>query len=328
MAVNNANKNVIKSNNCFMYLPISIFAIVMGLTGLSLAWHNAYEIFAVTALIGEILRALASLIFVFLFIMYTLKVTLYPQAVRDELAHPIRSSFFATLSVSILLLATAWLPDIPHLSFILWSIGTILHLIISLRIMNSWMYQTHYEIKHVNPAWFIPIVGNIIVPIVGVKIMQIELSWFFFSIGIVFWLILFTIILNRIFLYEPLPIRLMPTLFILLAPPSVGAVAWIGLVGKFDTFAHILYYTALFLFLLLISNASSFLRIPFYISAWAFSFPLAAFTIATLQIAKLSGMLIFTWLGYVLLFLVSIVIIVLFIRTLIAAWRREICLPE
>jgi tellurite resistance protein len=328
MGINNLNNKINKDNNCFIYLPVSIFAIVMGLVGLSLAWHKAYEVLAVPALIGEILRAFASLLFIFLFIIYAIKVVSHPQAIRDELAHPIRINFFATISVSILLLATAWLPDIPRTAFILWSIGSILHLIISLRIMSNWMFQPHYELKHVNPTWFIPIVGNIIVPIVGVKVTQIELSWFFFSIGIVFWLILLTIILNRIFFYEPLSSRLIPTLFILLAPPSVGVIAWLSLVGKFDAFAHILYYTALFFALLLINNASRFLYVPFYISAWAYSFPLAAFTISTLQIAKISGLLVLTWLGYSFLFLVSIVIIALIIRTLIAVWHEEICLPE
>ena len=76
--------------------------------------------------------------------------------------------------------------------------------------------------------------------------------------------------------------RLTPTLFILLAPPSVGFIAYLQLIGSLDAFARILYYTALFLSLLLASNALRFLRIPFFISAWAYSFPLAALTIATL----------------------------------------------
>ncbi len=194
--------------------------------------------------------------------------------------------------------------------------------------MSSWIYQFHYEVKHANPAWFMPVVGNINVPIVGVKIAPIELSWFFFSVGIVFWLILLTIVLNRLFFYEPLPPRLMPTLFILLASPSVGFIAWVSLAGKLDAFAHILYYTALFFALLLTKNAIRFLRNQFFVSAWAYSFPLAAFTIATLQMAKFSELAIFIWLGNGLLYFASVVVTALTIRTLVALWHREICLPE
>jgi tellurite resistance protein len=322
------NSELNKKHSCLVYFPVSIFATVMGLAGLSLAWHKAYELIAMPAIISEGLRALASLLFVFLFVTYVVKMLRFPAAVHDELAHPVHINFFSTLSIGVLLLATAWFTDMPKTAFVAWGIGTILHLIITIRIINSWIYQTHYEVKHVNPAWFMPVVGNIIVPIVGVKIAPIELSWFFFSVGIVFWLILLTIILNRLFFYEPLPPRLTPTLFILLAPPSVGFIAWLTLVGKLDVFAHILYYTALFLALLLANNATRFLRIPFFISTWAYSFPLAALTIATLQMAKLSGLVIFTWLGSGFLCLVTAVVFALVVRTLIAVWHGEICLPE
>jgi tellurite resistance protein len=36
-------------------------------------------------------------------------------------------------------------------------------------------------------------------------------------------------------------------LFILLAPPSVGFISYIGMVGELDVFARIIYYMALFL---------------------------------------------------------------------------------
>ena len=49
-----------------------------------------------------------------------------------------------------------------------------------------------------NPAWFLPAAGNIIVPIMGVEFVSKDVCWFFFSIGIFFWLVLFIIIFYRI----------------------------------------------------------------------------------------------------------------------------------
>ena len=72
-------------------------------------------------------------------------------------------------------------------------------------------------------------------------------------------LVLLTIVMYRLFFHEPLPLRLTPTLFILLAPPSVGCVAWMNLTGEVDAFARILLHTALFLALLLFSNVLRFL---------------------------------------------------------------------
>ena len=77
---------------------------------------------------------------------------------------------------------------------------------------------------------------------------------------------------------------------------------------------------------LLASNTLRFLRIPFFISAWACSFPLTAFTLATLTMsAYLPG---FTVLAGGLLIFLTLLITALTVRTLVAVWRRQICLPE
>ncbi len=115
---------------------------------------------------------------------------------------------------------------------------------------------------------------------------------------------------------------------ILLAPPSVGFIAYTNLTGEIDAFARVLYYTALFLALLLASNAVRFLRLPFFLSSWAYSFPLAALTIATLIMATYLASMFITGLGVALLALLSLVVVVLALRTLFAIGQREICVPE
>lgn len=88
------------------------------------------------------------------------------------------------------------------------------------------------------------IVGSIIIPIAGVKHGFVELSWFFFSVGLIFWLILLVIVLYRMFFHAPIAEKLMPTLFILFAPPAIGlslhvywtAADWMPLAGSSTTF--------------------------------------------------------------------------------------------
>ena len=309
-------------------MPIALFSTVMGTAGLALAWLKAHAVLGMPALVGEGLRGAASALFVLLLVFYGLKALRYPQAVRMEMRHPVRINFFPTVSISLLLLAIAYLEPASEAAFWLWVAGAALHLSLTLAIFGSWIHHTHYAIQHANPAWFIPVVGNIIVPVAGVHLASPELSWFFFSIGLVFWIVLLTIVLYRLFFHEPLPARLAPTLFILLAPPSVGFIAYTLLIDGVDAFARILYYTALFLALLLASNAVRFLRLPFFISAWAYSFPLAALTLATLVMNARLPSPVFTLLGFGLLAILSLVVAVLAVRTLIAIGRRQICVPE
>lgn len=310
------------------HMPIALFSMVMGTTGLALVWLKAHSVLGTPAVVGEGLRGAASTLFVLLLVSYGLKVLRYPRAVRMEMRHPVRIHFFPTVSISLLLLAIAYLESAPEAAFWLWIAGAALHLSLTLAIFGSWIHHTHYAIQHANPAWFIPVVGNIIVPVAGVRLASPELSWFFFSIGLVFWIVLLTIVLYRLFFHEPLPARLAPTLFILLAPPSVGFIAYTLLTGGVDAFARVLYYTALFLALLLASNAVRFLRLPFFISAWAYSFPLAALTLATLVMHDRLPNPVFKLLGFGLLAILSMVVAALAARTLIAVGRRQVCVPE
>lgn len=308
------------------YLPAVIFTIVMGTAGFSLVWLKAHTVLGVSSLVGEGLRGVASVLYVSLLALYVLKAVRYPQAVKQEIRHPIRISFFPMISISLLLLALGYLQSAPTLAYWLWIVGAVVHFCLTVAIFGSWLHHAHYAIQHANPVWFTTVVGNIVISIVGVRLALPELSWFFFSIGIVFWILLLAIILYRLIFHEPLPPRLTPTLFILLAPPSVGFIAYTQLIGGLDAFARVLYYTALFMAFLLASNTLHFLRIPFFISAWACSFPLTAFTLATLTMSTyLPG---FTVLASVLLIFVTLLIIALAARTLVAVRRKQICLPE
>ena len=310
------------------HFPVSWFAMVMGLSGLTIALHRAETVFNLA-----IQPSLASLVFtitVFLALagLYLLKAVRYPQQVKGEFNHPVKLNFAPTMSIGLILISIALLPHSKTLSLAVWTLGVALHLLFTLYVLATWIHHTHFEINHMNPAWFIPIVGNILVPIAGVPHGFTEVSWFFFSIGLVFWLVLLAIIFNRMFFHNPLPGKLLPTLFILIAPPGVGFVSWMQLNGELDAFARILYYSALFLTLMLFTQAPRFLKLPFFLSWWAYSFPMAAITIATLGMYQLLGSPFFKWLGAALLVVLIVLIIGLLVRTAVAVSRREICVEE
>ena len=309
------------------HLPVTLFSIVMGLAGLAIAWKSVFPASALAQGLAWLIGLLASLVLVFLVAAYALKIRRHPAEVAAELRHPVRLNFFPAISIGLLLLSIFWVGH-PVLADLLWGGGALLHLGLTLYVMNSWIHHSHYAITHANPAWFIPVVGNIIVPLAGVPLGHIEVSWFFFSIGLLFWLVLLTIVIYRLFFHEALPPRLTPTLFILLAPPSVGFLAYAGLHGSLDQGARILYYAALFLALLLASNGLRFWRIPFFLSSWAYSFPLAALATATMKMAVLSGQPALEWLAEALLLLLSVIVAWLVVRTVQAFAQGRVCVPE
>ncbi|MDP2833402.1 MAG: SLAC1 anion channel family protein [Pseudomonadota bacterium] len=310
------------------HFPIAWFAMIMGLSGLTIAWLRAEEILSLPVSISPWLRLLSTGLFALLAVLYTVKVVKYRAETAAEWAHPVKMNFVPTVSIALILLSIAWLPLSAPYSKLLWLAGTALHLVLTLHVITQWMHHTKFEVAHLNPAWFIPVVGNILVPIAGVEHAPVEISWFFFSIGLTFWPLLLTIIFNRVIFHGSLPERLMPTLFILIAPPAVGFLSYVKLTGEVDAFARILYYAALFFTILLIAQLCWFTRLKFFLSWWAYSFPLAAITIATLAMFKHTGDPMFLRLSGILLAIATVVITALLVRTGIAVARREICLAE
>ena len=311
------------------HFPVSWFAMVMGLAGLTLALHKAESVFDLGTAPSLLALWVTIAVFAGLSVLYGLKIVRYPERVRGELSHPVKLNFFPTFSIGLILISAALLPHHPGASLVVWVLGTASHLAFTLYVLSIWVHHTHFEVNHMNPAWFIPIVGNILVPIAGVKHASVEVSWFFFSVGVVFWMVLLTIIFYRMFFHHPLPGKLLPTLFILIAPPAVGFVSWLQLNGgELDAFARIMYYIALFLTLMLFTQGLRFLGLQFFLSWWAYSFPMAAVTIATLTMYQLLGLVFFKWLGLLLLVVLCLLITGLVLRTGLAVKRREICVED
>jgi tellurite resistance protein len=310
------------------HFPAAFFAMVMGLAGLTIGWEKAQHMLGLELAFVPWLIGASTLVFLVLAGLYGAKLVLHRDAVLAELRHPVRLSFMPTLSISLLLLAVAFLPSAPAVSRGLWLLGAPAQLAFTLFIVGAWMHDQHFQLHHLSPAWFIPAVGNVLVPIAGVPLGYVEVSWFFFSTGVLLWSVLLTIVFYRVLFHHPLDERLMPTLFILIAPPAVGFIAYLRLTGGLDVFAQALFFAGLFLTLLLFSQAGRFLRLGFFLSWWAYSFPLAAVSIASMVMYEQTGAALFRYLGMGLLTMLSGIVLLLAAATAVAVRNRRICVPE
>ncbi len=318
---------------------ITFFAIVLGMAGFSLAvqkvgGHDGKGIFPVLEVPATMLVYCTIGLFILVSLVYLAKAVKHPDAVSKEFNHPVKVNFFPLIAKVFLVLSVAYLDRDMQVSLYLWSIGTTLQFVASIVIISVWIRHTHFKIEHMTPGWFIPIVGSIIVPIAGVPHGFIEVSWFFFSVGIVFWMALFTIVLYRMMFYSPIPDRLLPTLFILFAPPAIGFIAYAKLAGLMahgagpDAFARILYYFSLFMFILILFKVQILAKINFYLSWWAYSFPLAAKTLATVVMFHMTADVLFKNLALFELGLLMVLILILVAVTLKAIIKAEICVED
>jgi len=314
-------------SNRLQFFPIMMFAIVMGFTGLSLVFKKMNEVLYFPSFIVSIFAFTSIALFLVILYFYVKKIILYKEEVRKELIHPIRVNFFAAVSISMLLLSILFRHSIVELSHIFFILGASLHLFLTFYTIRFWI-NNNLEIIHSNPAWFIPIVGNVIVPIAGKGFFNDSILYFYFSIGIFFWIILFAIILNRIIFHKQFAPKFMPTLFILIAPPAIGFLAYIKLTSSLDFFAHILYSLGLFFTILVFIMYKNYINIKFFISWWAFTFPMAAITLATILMYELTSEWFYGLLSYFFMIITIIIVFLVAKETIVYMTKKEICIME
>lgn len=307
------------------HFPITFFATSMGLGGFALALRAAFGAGSplFLAALGTVSVGFAAVV-----LFYALKGLRYPGQVAWEWHHPVRLAFFPTVTISILVIATAILPLSKPLAQALWGLGTIGQGALTLAVISGWIGTRSFQHGHVSPAWFIPAVGNVIVPVAGAQLGWVEISWLFFAAGMIFWIVLLALVFNRLIFHDPLPGRLQPTLVILIAPPAVAYIAWVKMTGGGDAFAHILLSLGYVFAALVATQLPRILRLPFALSFWALSFPVAALTIASLLHGEVAHSPAHHLIGMVLLAALAVLIAVLILRTTLAIARHEICHPE
>lgn len=303
-------------------LPIALFASVMGIGGLSLVLKKASVVFGSVALANASLNnganavesaldstsswqgaiapflwwgaygfaVLAVIIFALLLVCYSAKIFYHFNAFKADLKHQVKINFLSSIPISMLIIVAFW-SDLSSGVDLLWQgilglfyVASALQLLLSLYVMSFW-FKESMKSALLSPAWFIPIVGNLIVPLSGGLIdAPKELLLFFFSIGCFFWILLSAMIMQRLIFEQSLESKFIPTLFIFIAPPSIFVVDFHSLFGFHNALSFMGFNVALFFVLLLLSLGNIFTKLNFAPSWWAFTFPLCAFGIASFDL--------------------------------------------
>ncbi len=299
-------------------LPINLFASVMGISGLALAWRLAAHEFHAALWISHGIGIVAVGVFALLSLAYLGKILKHPEAVKNEFNHPIAGNFFGTFNIALMLLSAVIAPFSLPASEGVWTLGSLGALVLAV-ISIGRLLKGQVDSGHALPAWLIPGVAALDIPATGAAMPMAwarELNLFALAIGTIVGLVFFTMILSRLIHHqEKLAGGLTPSLMILIGPFAVGFLAYTNFTGRIDGFAAILFYFGLFLFLVLVGKV--FRRgIPFAAGWWAVGFPLAALAIAALKYAAAVQLWPLVWLAVALLAFLSMVIAVLFYRTL------------
>jgi tellurite resistance protein len=309
------------------YLPVGLFGSVMGLTGLSVAWRLAHALFGTPLWAAEAIAAVSVLALVALLLGYAIKLISAPDKVLAEFRHPIAGNLFGTVLISMLLQPIVLAPVHLLTARILWTLGAVGMVLFAWAIVSRWM-SDRQQMAHATPAWIVPVVGMLDVPLalpsLGLRPLP-EVMALSLAVGLFFAVPLFTLIFSRLVFEAPMPDALQPSLLILVAPFSVGFSSYVVAIGRVDAVAESLYFLTLFVLAVLLGR----LRVlrqccPFRVSWWAVSFPLASSAIAALKFAAFDPNWFTTGVAWALLVLATVTIAELLIRTLAGIVQGEL----
>ncbi len=300
---------------------------------------------------AQTMSILAIVLAIVLAVPYLGRFILHGDAALADLRDPSTGALYGTLPGGILVLAATfaavggtWFSPTTVQGVVAgldW-VGIPLAFVTSIVFAYLLFLRSEIVPETVNGSWFIPPVVNIVVPLVLLPLVPgasattartlLLMSYGFWGMGFILYLLILTMLHQRLVLH-PLPhAGLAPSLWIGLGPIGVGALALVkmaaasaALVGPLAPsvlLASKLVATMLWGFGVWWLIAASLLLVhylrsgplPFGIGWWGFTFPLGAFTVATLSLASAWDLSSLQWIG-------AGLFVLLFCFWLVVTWR-------
>lgn len=211
--------------------------------------------------------ALAALVLVYL----VAKLCLFPGMVRDDMTSPFIGSVAATFFMTLMQLATYLAPVAPTAAVVLWWVAVAGHA--TLVVYVTLRFMVRFKLANVFPTLFITYVGFAVAATTagtfGLQLFGHGIFWF----SLVCYMALMVLVTVRC-VRLPLPEPALPSLCIYAAPTSLLLAAYLGTAETPNlVFALVLLALAQTLLLAVAVLLPKLLRLPFYPSYAAMTFP-------------------------------------------------------
>ncbi|QCD87957.1 S-type anion channel SLAH1-like [Vigna unguiculata] len=222
--------------------------------------------------------------------LYILKCVLHFDRVKDEFLNHVGVNylFVPWICWLILLESSPFLSPRTLFFKILWWVFVVPMVMLDVKIYGQWFTKgKRFLSVGANPTSQLSVIGNLVGAQAAAQMGWKESALCMFSLGIVHYLVLFVTLYQRLAGNNSIPSMLRPVFFLFFAAPSMASLAWNSICGQFDTTCKMLFFLSFFLFLSLVSRPMLFKKSmkKFNVAWWAYSFPLTALALASVEYA-------------------------------------------
>ena len=268
-------------------VPAAFFGIVLGLAGLGATWRVATRVWQMPAVIGETIVFVSVAVWAILVVLYVLKWMLASGEALKEAEHPVQCCFIGLIGVATLLVAGGIMPYSRVGAQALFVLGVAFTLLFALWRTGK-LWQGDRDITTTTAVLYLPTVaGSFVTAAVASALGLPDWGQLAFGAGFFAWLAIESALLHRLLTAAPLPAALRPTLGVQLAPPAVGAVAYLSVTqGPPDMLAHAMLGYAILQALILVRLLPWITKEGCAPSYWAFTFGATAHGAAPLRLME------------------------------------------
>ena len=289
------------------------FAAVMGSGVLALTTHSLSGRWPLLSPVAYGLHLFNVFLFAVLAVPWLLRWLRFREAAMNTLRHPVQASFYPTFAIAMLVIAAQFLAIGGNATAALafWWGGAVLVFVFSFAVLFHMFRGEHVGLEHVTPAKFIPAVGLVVIPVAGGPLLELQAgavrelallaNLLGLGAGLMMYLGLLGLTLQRKLLAKPAVGMLTPTAWIHLAPLGVIPVSLLNVLDQLPF--EVPHAPFLFISLMLWGFGVWWLvmaslltlaarragQMPFALSWWGFTFPLGAFVAASLCLSPLTG---------------------------------------
>ncbi|GAA3176661.1 MULTISPECIES: TDT family transporter [Streptomyces] len=257
-------------------LPLNYFGIPLGLAGLGGAWSAARQYLGAPGLPAEILYVAAALLWAGFTAVYAVGTVRSRGSLRAAVRHPLSGPLTAFVPVVAILLIVHYGPLLGGAARALLYVAVGALALLAAVLVAHWL-DGSLERDELHTGYFLPVVAGSFVASIGFTgLGEHRAAVAAFGIGIYFWLTLGAVLFGRLVVGGALPPPARPMLAILLTPPGVASIAWFAATGGAVDGIQLALGGVMFLMVLVqLVHLPGYLRVPFGLQHWTFTFPLA-----------------------------------------------------
>ncbi|MDH6603839.1 exfoliative toxin A/B [Bacilli bacterium PM5-9] len=254
-------------------IPVPICGLILGLASLGNLFKQ-YNYFFIGNIFGVIAAILLTLII--------LKILFTFDDVKKSLKDPIIASTSPTFTMSIMVLCTylVAIDELQTISKFIWMLAVVGQYALATYFIYNFVIKEKLKIENLYPSWFVIFVGIGVISVTSSKFILV-VGQVSFLIGLFFYAILLPIVIYRVFIVKNMPNPTLPLITIMAAP---GALETTGYLNAFEHPNKIMVLVLLIIsqitYWVVVSKVVRMIKLPFYPSYAAFTFPLVINAIA------------------------------------------------